>query len=189
MENAHIMLEMTEKCSNYAKNWGLCFPFWIMLCEADYAKNYASILYQCLAIIPESQSATPVGEAPAWMTTTFLGPLLHTSKIHFKNSERRKKEEKKNKQKSWAFPCGKCACLLTGVDHHGHEWNWKNRFKNGEPSIVLINRIFRGMRTYHVWCMQLGVSLQQLITCWKRIQRSWCDLWQSEAMTHLWCKV
>ena len=48
MENAHIMLEMAEKCSNYAKNWGLRFSFWIMLCEADYAKNYAGILYQCL---------------------------------------------------------------------------------------------------------------------------------------------
>ena len=24
------------------------FPVWIMLFEADYAKNYASILYQCL---------------------------------------------------------------------------------------------------------------------------------------------
>ena len=45
---SHYMLEMAEKCSNYAKNWGLCFSFWIMLCEADYAKNYASILYQCL---------------------------------------------------------------------------------------------------------------------------------------------
>ena len=48
MENAHIMLEMAAKCSNYAKNSGLCFFFWIMLFEADYAKNYASILYQCL---------------------------------------------------------------------------------------------------------------------------------------------
>ena len=48
MENAHIMLEMAGKCSNYARNWGLCFSFWIMLFEADYAKNYASILYQCL---------------------------------------------------------------------------------------------------------------------------------------------
>ena len=47
-ENAHIMLEMAGKCSNYARNWGLCFTFWIMLFEADYAKNYASILYQCL---------------------------------------------------------------------------------------------------------------------------------------------
>ena len=47
-ENAHIMLEMAGKCSNYARNWGLCFSFWIMLFEADYAKNYASILYQCL---------------------------------------------------------------------------------------------------------------------------------------------
>ena len=46
--NKVIMLEMAEKCSNYAKNWSLCFSFWIMLCEADYAKNYASILYQCL---------------------------------------------------------------------------------------------------------------------------------------------
>ena len=48
MENAHIMLEMAGKCSNYARNRGLCFSFWIMLFEADYAKNYASILYQCL---------------------------------------------------------------------------------------------------------------------------------------------
>ena len=48
MENAHIMLEIAAKCSNYAKNSGLCFFFWIMLFEADYAKNYASILYQCL---------------------------------------------------------------------------------------------------------------------------------------------
>ena len=41
---------MAGKCSNYARNWGLCFSFWIMLFEADYAKNYASIilLYQCL---------------------------------------------------------------------------------------------------------------------------------------------
>ena len=43
------MLEMAAKCSNYAKNSGLCFLFWIILFEADYAKNYASILYQCLA--------------------------------------------------------------------------------------------------------------------------------------------
>ena len=59
MENAHIMLEMAEKCSNYAKNWGLCFSFWIMLCEADYAKNDASILYQCLAAVslPRALSA------------------------------------------------------------------------------------------------------------------------------------
>ena len=49
MDNAHIMLEMAAKCSNYANNSGLCFLFWIMLFEADYAKNYASrILYQCL---------------------------------------------------------------------------------------------------------------------------------------------
>ena len=49
MENAQIMLEMAAKCSNYAETSGLCFPFWIILFEADYAKNYASILYQCLA--------------------------------------------------------------------------------------------------------------------------------------------
>ena len=48
MENVHIMLEMAGKCSNDARNRGLCFSFWIMLFEADYAKNYASILYQCL---------------------------------------------------------------------------------------------------------------------------------------------
>ena len=48
MENAHIMLKTAAKCSNYAKNKGLCFSFWIMLFEADYAKNYASIMYQCL---------------------------------------------------------------------------------------------------------------------------------------------
>ena len=48
MENALIMLEIAAKSSNYAKNWGLCLFFWIMLFEADYAKNYASILYQCL---------------------------------------------------------------------------------------------------------------------------------------------
>ena len=48
MEKAQIMLEMAAKCSNYAKNSGLCFLFWIILFEADYAKNYASILYQCL---------------------------------------------------------------------------------------------------------------------------------------------
>ena len=41
---------MAGKCSNYARNWGLCFSFWIMLFEADYAKKYASILYQCLAV-------------------------------------------------------------------------------------------------------------------------------------------
>ena len=51
MENAQIMLEMAAKCSNYAKNSGLCFLFWIILFEADYAKNYASILYQCLFTI------------------------------------------------------------------------------------------------------------------------------------------
>ena len=43
------MPEIAAKSSNYAKNWGLCLFFWIMLFEADYAKNYASILYQCLA--------------------------------------------------------------------------------------------------------------------------------------------
>ena len=48
MEIAQIMLEMAAKCSNYAKNSGLCFLFWIILFEAEYAKNYASILYQCL---------------------------------------------------------------------------------------------------------------------------------------------
>ena len=37
---------MAGKCSNYAR--GSCFSFWIMLFEADYAKNYAGILYQCL---------------------------------------------------------------------------------------------------------------------------------------------
>ena len=52
MENAQIMLEMAAKCSNYAKNSGLCFLFWIILFEADYAKNYASILYQCLPLPP-----------------------------------------------------------------------------------------------------------------------------------------
>ena len=51
MENAQIMLEMVAKCSNYAKNSGLCFLFWIILFEADYAKNYVSILYQCLATV------------------------------------------------------------------------------------------------------------------------------------------
>ena len=50
MENAQIMLEMAAKCSSYAKSSGLCFPFWIILFEADYAKNYASILYQCLSV-------------------------------------------------------------------------------------------------------------------------------------------
>ena len=50
-ENALIMLEIAAKCSNYAKKWGLCLFFWIMLFEADYAKNYASILYQCLVLI------------------------------------------------------------------------------------------------------------------------------------------
>ena len=58
-ENAHNMLEMAGKCSNYARNWGLCFSFWIMLFEADYAKNYASILYQCLAA---SRSCRAVGQ-------------------------------------------------------------------------------------------------------------------------------
>ena len=56
MKNAHIMLEMAAKCSNYARNWGLCFSFWIMLFEADYAKNDASILlYQCLIAVRVSQ--------------------------------------------------------------------------------------------------------------------------------------
>ena len=41
---------MAGKGTNYARNWGLCFSFWIMLFEADYAKNYASILYQCLLL-------------------------------------------------------------------------------------------------------------------------------------------
>ena len=49
MEKARIMLKTATKGSNYAKNLGLCFSFWIMLFEADYAKNYASIMYQCLA--------------------------------------------------------------------------------------------------------------------------------------------
>ena len=40
------------KCLNYAKNSGLCFFFWMMLFEADYAKHYASILYQCLHVTP-----------------------------------------------------------------------------------------------------------------------------------------
>ena len=53
MENAHIMLEMAAKCSNYAKNSGLCFFVWIMLFEADHAKNCASILYQCLVATPK----------------------------------------------------------------------------------------------------------------------------------------
>ena len=34
------------------KNWGVCFSFWIMLFEADYAKNHASIMYQCLPSLP-----------------------------------------------------------------------------------------------------------------------------------------
>ena len=59
MENALIMLEIAAKCSNYAKNWGLCLFFWIMLFEAEYAKNYASILYQCLA--QERQKASRSG--------------------------------------------------------------------------------------------------------------------------------
>ena len=50
MKNAHIMLKMAAKCKNYARNWGLCFSFWIMLFDADYAKNYASIMYQCLLV-------------------------------------------------------------------------------------------------------------------------------------------
>ena len=49
MENARIMLKTATKGSGYAKNLGLCFSFWIMLFEADYAKNYASIMYQCLS--------------------------------------------------------------------------------------------------------------------------------------------
>ena len=49
MENADIMLKTAAKCSKYAKNYGLCFSFWIMLFEADYAKNYASIMYQRLS--------------------------------------------------------------------------------------------------------------------------------------------
>ena len=48
LENAHYYAKIGCKCSNHARNWGLCFSVWIMLFEADYAKNYASILYQCL---------------------------------------------------------------------------------------------------------------------------------------------
>ena len=58
MENAQIMLEMAAKCSNYAKNSGLCFLFWIILFEADYAKNYASILYQCLLADKDGKKST-----------------------------------------------------------------------------------------------------------------------------------
>ena len=70
MENALIMLEMAAKCSNYAKNWGLCLFFWIMLFAADYAKNYASILYQCLACMPKS--ANP--------STGYKSAKLHVSR-------------------------------------------------------------------------------------------------------------
>ena len=45
----------------------LCFSFWIMLFEADYAKNYASILYQCLA----GRTATLCGPS-----VDLLGPGL-----------------------------------------------------------------------------------------------------------------
>ena len=73
MENAHIMQEMAGKCSNYAWNWGLCFSFWIMLFEADYAKNYAGILYQCQTApsqparldVSRSDSAATVDSIPA----------------------------------------------------------------------------------------------------------------------------
>ena len=75
MENAHNMLEMAEKCSNYAKNWGLCFSFWIMLCDADYAKNYASILCQCLSAssstkLSESTDKSPFSESSATATSS-----------------------------------------------------------------------------------------------------------------------
>ena len=66
MGNSQIMLEMAAKCSNYAKNSGLCFPFWIILFEADYAKNYASILYQCLL------KAGPPLDLSFWSFLTFL---------------------------------------------------------------------------------------------------------------------
>ena len=75
MENAHIMLEMAEKCSNYAKNWGLCFFFWIILCEADYAKNYASILYQHISAcsstkLSDSTDKSPFSQSSATVTSS-----------------------------------------------------------------------------------------------------------------------
>ena len=40
------MLELAAKCSNYAKNSGLCFLFWIILFEAEYAKKYVNNIHR-----------------------------------------------------------------------------------------------------------------------------------------------
>ena len=44
---------MVGKCSNYARNWELCFSLWNMLFQADYAKNYASIFGASLKRAPQ----------------------------------------------------------------------------------------------------------------------------------------
>ena len=93
MENVHIILEIAAKCSNNAKNWGLGFFFWIMLFEVDYAKNYASILYQCLQ--------------PGRRTITDF--LFSLWKSRYERAKRKKgpnasiavQKKKKKKKRSW----------------------------------------------------------------------------------------
>ena len=64
------MLEMAGKCSNYARNGGLCFSFWIMLFEADYAKNYASIFIVSMPSRASVDTAGPGGK-PKWLQMNF----------------------------------------------------------------------------------------------------------------------
>ena len=71
------MLEMAAKCSNYAKNSGLCFLFWIILFEADYAKNYAGILYQCLPI--NQKVLFPVRRGQHWLLFLLAYHDFHTA--------------------------------------------------------------------------------------------------------------
>ena len=86
MENAQIMLEMAAKCSNWAKNSGLCFLFWIILFEADYAKNYAGILYQCLPAIwrpPRPEVCTVMHSGSLELRDRGVGKLWSAAKPPF----------------------------------------------------------------------------------------------------------
>ena len=52
------------------------FPFGLLF-EADYAKNYASILYQCLAVVVRSSLGVGLGRVSSgepWVQTP--GPLV-----------------------------------------------------------------------------------------------------------------
>ena len=78
-----IMLEMAGKCSNYARNWGLCFSFWNMLFEADYHRLKIMLEYCINAYSGAALSFCRVDRLGKGTSLHFPNSIFRTPSILF----------------------------------------------------------------------------------------------------------